>query len=391
MHLLDSYSLQSGMKISKPFVLEKYFPLPFDKYITFQPFSKESKSYSYYLEVLRLLVPILEKENIKIVQLGASGESVFDGVFSTVGKTSIGNVGYLVQHALLHFGADSVATHLAGFYDIPLVGLYAANYTECVKPYFGTQTKQILLEGDRHGKKPTFSFQENPKTIDSIKPETIVQSICDLLNIQFKPVYETVLINPFYNHKIIETIPNQMVNVQQLGVDAIVMRMDVLFDENCLIQQSQQSKVVIITSSPLSPSYLQTFKSQIKEVHYEIKNSYCLPFICDLLNNGIKINMFSYLTNDDLSQIRLELMDFGIIWQKKVKYQLDYTELKNIAFDQLYYKSNKFTLSAGKIYPSLESVKLNRPIKHLIPVEVKVPDSPDWWKESEFCYFSKLN
>ena len=34
MHTLESYALNSGAKISKPFILEKYFPSVLDKYIT---------------------------------------------------------------------------------------------------------------------------------------------------------------------------------------------------------------------------------------------------------------------------------------------------------------------------------------------------------------------
>ena len=35
MHILEQYSLACGVKIKKPFIFEKFFPLPFSKYIVF--------------------------------------------------------------------------------------------------------------------------------------------------------------------------------------------------------------------------------------------------------------------------------------------------------------------------------------------------------------------
>ena len=34
MHTLESYALNSGAKISKPYIIEKFFPTTLNKYIT---------------------------------------------------------------------------------------------------------------------------------------------------------------------------------------------------------------------------------------------------------------------------------------------------------------------------------------------------------------------
>ena len=39
MHLVEQYALACGAKIDKPYIYEKFAPLPFNNYITFSPFS----------------------------------------------------------------------------------------------------------------------------------------------------------------------------------------------------------------------------------------------------------------------------------------------------------------------------------------------------------------
>lgn len=387
MHFLESYSLQGGAKISKPYVLEKYFALPFDKYITFQPFSRPAKNYSFYLEVIKLILPILEKNGIKIVQIGAKNEPVFDGVFSTVGKTNIGNVAYLIKNSLLYFGADSISAHFAGTFNIPLVSLYAANYSECVRPYFGNKEKQIIIEGDRKGNKPTFSLDENPKTIDTIKPEIIAESIFKLLNIEWQPEYKTLLINPIFNNKIIEVTLDQPVDPKQFNLDCLVARMDFNFNENVLIQQSLISKLVIVIDKPLAPSCLKTIASQIKEINYEIKENYCLDFIKMIIGLGIKLTMFSYLPTEKLNEIKFQLMDLGIIHQKSIKTKNDFPEIKDYNNENLYYRTNKFTIYKGKIYQSLAAIESNNPLPSFVPIEQPIIDNEKFWREWEFHYY----
>jgi hypothetical protein len=47
MHILEQYALNCGVSISKPYISEEFFPLPFEKYITLHPKGKfPSISYS---------------------------------------------------------------------------------------------------------------------------------------------------------------------------------------------------------------------------------------------------------------------------------------------------------------------------------------------------------
>ena len=57
MHLVETYALVSGCKISKPFIHLEPIDLPINKYITFHGFSPKgsSKQYNRWPDVLKML------------------------------------------------------------------------------------------------------------------------------------------------------------------------------------------------------------------------------------------------------------------------------------------------------------------------------------------------
>jgi hypothetical protein len=51
-HLLETYSLQTGAKISKPFIIKNFYPVP-EKYITIHNSSgMGAKNYDYFQDVI---------------------------------------------------------------------------------------------------------------------------------------------------------------------------------------------------------------------------------------------------------------------------------------------------------------------------------------------------
>ena len=73
MHLVESYATNCGLKIDKPYIFEKFFPLGFEKYITFETSTDPAKDYDYWNDVINPLLPELEKKGIAIVQIGKAG------------------------------------------------------------------------------------------------------------------------------------------------------------------------------------------------------------------------------------------------------------------------------------------------------------------------------
>ena len=107
MHLVEAYATNCGLKIDKPYMYEKFFPLNVDKYITLHPYTKPAKSYDYWQEVVNLLIPKLEEQEIRIIQIGAKDEPRLIGTGYTSGQTNMNQIAYLLKGSLLHLGADS--------------------------------------------------------------------------------------------------------------------------------------------------------------------------------------------------------------------------------------------------------------------------------------------
>ena len=59
MHLLETYSLNCGAKIDRPFIYESYFPNPIENYILIQTETQfDSRNYSFWQDVIDIVFPI---------------------------------------------------------------------------------------------------------------------------------------------------------------------------------------------------------------------------------------------------------------------------------------------------------------------------------------------
>jgi hypothetical protein len=68
--LIEAYSRNTGLEIGKPFLMEKFYPLDAEKYITIQTGSgMAAKNYDFWQEVVVQIKPILEANKIKINSL----------------------------------------------------------------------------------------------------------------------------------------------------------------------------------------------------------------------------------------------------------------------------------------------------------------------------------
>ena len=390
MNLQELYSISVGQTISKPHISEKYYPLPFNNYITIQPWSKPVKNYDYYVEVLSLLNPILEKNNIKIIQLGAANEPALPFCHQTQGTTNFGQLAYLIKNSKLHFGADSIGQHLAGHFDIPLVDLVVNNYKKVVQPYFGNKDKQIILEPIRpEGHKPNFVLDgENPKSINSVCPIKIVESVLSLLNIPYKSEYKTLQIGCNYNSKIIEMLPDNAINIQNLNLNNIIIRMDYLFNEQVLFQQLNICKCTILTDKPINPQLLTAAKNQITEIIYNIKSAPDINFLKTLMNLKIPFRMISYLPDEILNTYKLDLLDIpGFIIKQSANMPQNF-DINNI--NKYAVKSSKLLLARGKIFPSYYHFNLGQDIPSFDCPPMNLTDNNNlnqFFLDSDWLYY----
>ena len=268
MHLIQEYALATSSKISRPFILEKYFPIISKKYITLNTTSKESKSYQYWQNVVDEILPRLKENNIDIVQIGGNGEIPIVGCENTMGKTSINNVAYIIKNSVGTLGVDSFPIHMASNYGKKICALYSNNYVKNVGAFFSKEEDFIPLEPPREkDEKPSFTITGD-KSISKIKPEDISASILKLLNIPYTTTNKTLFIGNLYNNKMVHSIPNQIVDTNRLGLQSLIIRMDIDFNEENLIKQLHVCKCSIITNKPLSLDILNKYKPGILEVIY---------------------------------------------------------------------------------------------------------------------------
>ena len=382
MRLLDTYATNTGSKIDKPFIYSKFFPLPIGKYITFQAQTPyDSRNYSYWQEVINLLHPFLNKNDIHILQVGTKDEKALNGVVNLLGQTNINQLSYVIENSILHFGADSLCVHLSSHFNKPIVSLYSISNPSVAGPHFGDKNKHILLKGyERIGnRKPSYSQVESPKSIDTIKPEEICTAILNLLNIEYSNLPETIHFGQDFNVKSFEIIPDKMIDANSIPIENPIVRMDYHFNEQALQNILEIKKTIIFTNKPIKKDIIQKYKKNILQVIYIIEENNDINFVKTLKNNSINYTLLSFLEESNLNKYKIDYMDYNLIVNRKHKTKED-TKITDV--NNLFYKSSR-------VLHSSEGQFISR-YDWLNKTGNKVVDDPDFWKEADNFYIFKL-
>ena len=382
MRLLDTYATNTGSKIDKPFIYSKFFPLPIGKYITFQAQTPyDSRNYSYWQEVINLLHPFLNKNDIHILQVGTKDEKALNGVVNLLGQTNINQLSYVIENSILHFGADSLCVHLSSHFNKPIVSLYSISNPSVAGPHFGDKNKHILLKGyERIGnRKPSYSQVESPKSIDTIKPEEICTAILNLLNIEYSNLPETIHFGQDFNVKSFEIIPDKMIDANSIPIENPIVRMDYNFNEQALQNILEVKKTIIFTNKPIKKDIIQKYKKNILQVIYIIEENNDINFVKTLKNNSINYTLLSFLEESNLNKYKIDYMDYNLIVNRKHKTKED-TKITDV--NNLFYKSSR-------VLHSSEGQFISR-YDWLNKTGNKVVDDPDFWKEADNFYIFKL-
>jgi ADP-heptose:LPS heptosyltransferase len=223
--LLKTYSLNTGFKIRKLKPMEAYFPVP-EKYVTIQTSSgMGSKNYDLWIDVINSIHKNLKKHGYEILHIGKDGVEL-PNTKNLLNSTNFHQVNYIIRNSSLHIGNDSFAVHLAGLHEIPIVAVYGPTTIDNHGPHFKGK-KTFLIESHRNGKNPTFSAHEEDKTINLIKSEEIVNNIYKALEIDEIDDKKTLFVGKFYPNRIVEIVPNCLVDPRSLGASEPVLRCDI--------------------------------------------------------------------------------------------------------------------------------------------------------------------
>ena len=366
MHLVETYSLSTGSKIRKPFIHKKFFPLPFEKYITIQNSSgMQGKCYDYFQEVINFVYEDLEKAGYKIIQIGTKEDRALNNVFHLHGQTNINQTAFILENSKLHIGNDSFAIHMCSAFNVPLIGLYSVSSPEIAGPFWKNKN-QICLTPKNW--KPSFNPNESPKRINEIKIESIIESIKVLLNINFSQNIETLFIGQRYGQILLESIPSIILQNNIFPEIPLNIRFDYIEqieekDYICTLNNLNIRKCTIITDKVLEIEKLAQLKDKIINVFYDITfNNIDFDFINKVKILGIKIDfIFNKSKNKDesiLNNKKLELVEHQEIIHIVEDTQKPTEKIKESAF----YKSKKIIFGNNNAYLSKAAYLENKPI-----------------------------
>lgn len=368
MKLIERYATACNLDIKNQDFMEHFYPLPFENFITIHSSSgMPSKNYPFFNEVIKLIKPYLDEKNIKIVQIGTKDEEKLNDCHNLLGQTTPFQANYVISKTLLHLGNDSVWMHRAGYLNKPIVELFGPTSIENHAPYIFNKEKSKFIVAHRWGRNPTFASQEPMSTIATIDPFLVAKSVLDILGINHNIKEKTIFITPNYKNVILEVVPNVGVAPSFNFELPLAIRMDIEHNEAVLANILQTGrKVTIVTSKKIDPRLLQTFAQNIIHYNHELIDEIDANY-ANFIKKIIKNTIFFTRSVDEKEITGLKEKYFDVInievIQGKTKetflnesshyLNLDKEKVRDIIKDKkVFFKTNKYILSGGKIYHS---------------------------------------
>lgn len=359
MHLIERYALSTGLEIDNPDISHLFYPTACNEYVCFHASSKDNlRDYDYWDEVKELIDPYFKKLNLKTLQIGLEKDPNLKCDIDLRGRTNIRQMAYLVKNCSLFLGVDSFPAHLAGFYNRKMVSIYSNSFAACVRPYWGNQSNQKIIETERpNGEKPSFSFSENPKTVNRIKPELIANSALDLL--EQKPIkYKTLFVGNNYKSNFAEVIPVEKTTIK---ADLIDVRMDYAHNEYWLKDILERNQVEITLSKPIHSNFLKSGK--IKKIVYKA-DSFDQNFLQEIKESSIP-HVLICTSSKNLGRERAKNFDY-LVNHLDIKDLIKNNKKRigDVDFNKIKIKSGKKVVCGDKIYDSFFDLNGRKNLDH---------------------------
>ena len=248
-----------------------------------------------------------------------------------------------------------------------------------------------LLEPSRDGRKPSFSLNEEPKTINEISAEQIAQSIFDLLGIEEKIPYERVHIGKNYNDINVQNTPTSVarINQEQFSGHPLIVRMDVEHNEKILTEQLKHTTCVICSTKTIDRSIITNFKPRIQNFVYYLDDDHDKDFVEFLRSNAVPHSLLTRQDGKKLEKLKLEYLDYGYIFRKYVDEE-GIKKLKNEDLSKYMFKTRKKILKDGKCYNSVSNLKAEVPMESINDFSfTSITDNPEFWDFLDETYIVK--
>jgi hypothetical protein len=257
---------------------------------------------------------------------------------------------------------------------------------EVAGPHWGTKSKHVLFKGyERVGNgKPSYSPQENPKSINTIRPEEVANSIFKLLGLSQTIPFETQYMGPRYSNMMVrELIPNNPA-FMPMPDQPIEIRFDLHSDENMLAHHLQYwQNVVLTTDKPIKTELLKAFKPRIKQMTYWVREQDEPDFARTVVEQGIPLAIVSDLPSEAIQKKKISYYEFGVINEVAKPNTESINALRSKGLDLMYYRSAKLIASNGKVYASHADVEVDAPLNVNFEYH-RIIDSPKFWQDLDF-------
>ena len=376
MNKIEKISLHSALKPSKPSINCCFYPLIFDKYITFDlsP-SIQSKYYQHWQDVVDIIKPFLDNSGIKILRIGSNKGYDVDGVNDYTLKTFNQNA-YILSKSMLHFNSYNVFSLLASNLDTPLVCLFSGR--EPASSFPNQSSKSVLIDSPKQGMNPSFSDVESPKTIDFIDPIEVSVSILDSLEINHDLSEKKKVFGGHMSHiKTIEIVPDFSPSPDLLKNSLINVRADLHFNDNNIFALCQGRTVGLITKQALSEGLIYSIRNSVQRVSINADDSIDESFLKNLKKFNVNYEIF-VTDKSKLYDLRLKYIDEPIDFLEIKEKPLDFIEESG---HTLLVKSSKILISKNGSFPTKAHWVIGENSKAGFNSYI---DTSDFWEDSDF-------
>lgn len=357
--LLEHCGLSAGeIKESFP---ENYYPIPANYIVFITGSEKPSQSYRHYFEVIGKLGKYL-KDEISIVQAGDTADIFVPNAIDYRGKMSPRQLAHLIKNAKVCITSNMFAAKLSRIYNIPLV-LIGCNFpTKALLSNFKNYT---YLEPDLKGKKWNYKVQDPDNTVNNIKPELIVSTILDKLNIEHEKFPETLFIGKHYGVELFDFVPDSQFPQHLVG-KIINLRLDLYYNREAVEQLSNICKLNIVTKQSFDVDRVNL--GNIQSITYFCDKVINYDFVKACKSKGL--NLIIFCSNDDVIQeMRFNLLGIAEVHKQRIENPLDKLDICATMF-----RSSRLVFGRNKVYASIYNYKRDI-VTNLM--ETPIPESID--------------
>ena len=388
MHCLEKYALACNAFIKKPPLEHNFFPLPFSRYITLDLGSEfNHRQYPFFQDVVNDILPVLQKNDIHIIQLGDPKDEAISGVYYLNNKIHLSHSTYLLRRSLLHVSSQSFSGNIANCLGTKQVLLYEKKEMPLCAPMWDTATIDYILHSG--AKRPSLGAPTKEISVSKVFPEKISKKILKNLGLSEDSINtETLYIGGTYKQTGLEVIPNFMAPPDAYPNAIVNIRGDISFNEQAIASWcSQGRQLAIKLPSIINLNFLAQIKMPIQGFAYEVSMDTPLESLKGLRAFGKELNLYTHEENKEkLNELRLKFLDFQINQEiKTTEKSLDIKE--KIDYNAFHFKSAKQILSNNQIFQSIASA--------LQPTSPKdqslIINSPLFWEDLRFYKIYKKN